>query len=135
MDIEKIKEKIEQMKNDGSLDAMFEEIINREKKETEFFSTDEFKKLFENLKKYLQKHKKFCTDGVYYTETAEEKIFANNAITIYKTIAHNISNQSIIEDDTHFDEYMFPSTTFYYDGVGMRCTQGQGSSFSFWLKG
>lgn len=129
MNIKKIQEKIDEMKNDGSFDAMIEEVIKRENDEKNFLLTREFKNDFWLLKEYLKSHTFFSTDGIYYTETSQERIFANSAIQIFNAVSRNTE-----EIDAQGDIFDFPTSTYSYDGMFMSCTFGQGCFYKFWLE-
>jgi len=128
--MKEIKEKIEKMKQDGSLDAILKKMVEKENKKKDFIKTDEFKKNILDLKEYLFKYKYFVTDGIFYTETLKEQIFANKAIAIFETVSRNVSEDYI--DDTN---YIFPTVGYSFNDIGMSCTYGQGSFLKFWLKG
>lgn len=129
MDIIKVQEAINKMKVDGSFDTLFEEIIKKEKDEQRFILTREFKRNFWILKEYLKSNESFVTDGVFYMETAQERIFANNAIQIFNAVSRNAE-----EIDSTSDIFIFPTTTYAFDGVCMSCTFGQGCFYKFWLE-
>lgn len=112
----------------SSVNKFIEDYIEKQKKSVEFIKTDDFKEDFESLRDYLKENRYFSTDGVYYTETEEEKEFADKAIQIFTTVDNNT--------DTHRNvpNANFPTMEIDYDGIIMSVTIGQGSLFSFWLE-